>query len=73
MRIMDKLINEEDLPEIRYQEIEFIKNIKDSEIDTSDIPELSQAQLKKISAMAKRNREAMPTVLQNSSFEFFLD
>ncbi|GEM_PF-7103363 len=59
---MDKIIRENDLPEINMAEIEYAKNISDSKIDTSDIPELTPAQLKAVVAMAKRKREPMPTV-----------
>ena len=46
----------ENLPKPDMAEIERIKNIRDEEIDTSDIPELSVSQLKEAAAIARKKR-----------------
>ena len=51
-----KMYTTENLPKPDMAEIERIKNIRDEEIDTSDIPELSVSQLKEAAAIARKKR-----------------
>lgn len=51
-----KMYTTDNLPKPDMAEIERIKNMSDSEIDTSDIPELTDSQLKEVAAIARKKR-----------------
>ena len=51
-----KIYTTENLPKPNMAEIERIKNMSDNEIDTTEIPELTPAQLKEAAAIARKKR-----------------
>ena len=56
-----KMYTTGNLPKPDMAEIEKIKNMPDSEIDTSDIPELTASQLKEAAAIARKKRRGTNT------------
>lgn len=56
-----KMYDIENLPKPDLAEIERIKNMRDDEIDTTEIPELNAAQLREAAAIARKKRRFAQT------------
>ena len=51
-----KMYDIENLPKPDMAEIERIKNMRDADIDTTEIPELNATQLREAAAIARKKR-----------------